>query len=142
MKHYSGRILIHTCIYFTVTSFLILLIYQILSKDTTYGLQPVAMVLIFPFSLLFAIANVQFAHANLPRAVRVCIHYALTVGGAFVCLYLPNKSGGSTAAQGFILYLALTVLYAVFMAIFLIVIARVRRVTRDESEYQSVYKKK
>lgn len=141
MKHYFGRVMIHSCVYFTVTSFLILLIYQILSKDTTYGLQPLAMVLIFPFSFLFAIANVQFAHATLPKAVRICIHYALTVVGAFVCLYLPNKSGDSTAAQGFILYLVLTVLYIAIMACFLVISARVTRVTRDESAYKSVYKK-
>lgn len=142
MKQYLRRILVHTCVYFTVTSFFILLIYQILSKDTTYGLQPLAMVLIFPFSLLFAVANIQFAHAKLPMAARVLIHYALTVGGAFVCLYLPNKSNGSTAAQGFILFLTFSILYAIIMTVFLLIRARARRVTRDETEYQSVYKKK
>lgn len=142
MKHYVKPTLIHACVYFTVTSFILLLVYQILSKDTTYGLQPLAMVMIFPFSLLFAIANIQFAHAKLTMAARVLIHYALTVGGAFVCLYLPNKSNGSTAAQGFILFLTFSVLYAVVMAVFLVIRARAKRVTRDESEYKNVYKKK
>ncbi len=142
MNSYLKRILLHTCVYFTVTTLLLLLIYQIVSKDTSRGMQPLAMVMMLPFSLCFAAANVQFAHAKISKALRVIFHYLLTVPGAFVCLYLPNKSDGSTAMQGFVLFIALTLIYAAFMTAYLSVLYRIKRVTRDETEYKSVYKNK
>lgn len=142
MKSIIKRVLIHTCIYFTLTSLLLLFIYWVVSKDTSHGIQPLAFLLMLPFSCFFSVANAEFSLAPMPKAVRVAIHYMLTVGGAFVCLYLPNRESGSTSSQGLVLFFAFTALYAAVMIPLLIISARAKRITRDETEYTSVYTKK
>ena len=132
MKPIVKRVLAHTCIYFTLTSLLLLFIYWVVSKDTSRGIQPLAFLLMLPFSFFFSVA----------KAVRVAIHYVLTVGGAFVCLYLPNRGSGSTSSQGLVLFFAFTALYAAVMIPLLIISARAKRITRDETEYTNVYTKK
>ena len=98
--------------------------------------------MLLPFSLLFAIANIQFKYTELPIAARVGIHYAFTMLGVMCCLYLPNRNSGAGASQGLILFLAVSVLYAIAMGGFLGVRARIHRVTRDATRYQSLYKSK
>lgn len=138
-KDYFKRILIHTCIYFTTTTFLLLFLYFALSLDLTSGIQPVAQICILPFSFLLAVANIFFKYAtDWGIGWRVSIHYALTLGGAFLCLYLPNK-GDAAAKQGLIIFVIMTVLYAVVMSILLGISARIHRVTRDEARYKSLF---
>lgn len=140
-KDYLKRICIHACIYFTATTFLLLFLYFALSLDLTSGIHPLAQVCILPFSFLLAVANIFFKYAtDWGMGWRVSIHYALTLGGAFLCLYLPNKVDTATSSQGLILFVVMTVLYAVIMGIILGVRARIRRVTRDESHYKSLYR--
>ncbi len=142
MKSIIKRVLAHTCIYFTLTSLLLLFIYWVVSKDTTHGIQPLPFLLMLPFSFSFAAANAQLSRAPFPKALRVAIHYALTVGSAFTCLYLPNRGSGSTSSQGLVLFFVFTALYAAIMIPLLIFSARARRVRRDETEYTGVYTKK
>lgn len=142
MKTILKRVLVHTCIYFTLTSLSLLFIYWVISKDTTHGIQPLPFLLMLPFSFLFALANEEFSRAPIPKVLRVAIHYILTVGGAFICLYLPNRGSGSTSSQGLVLFFVFTALYAVIMIPLLILSARARRVKRDETEYKSVYTNK
>ena len=142
MRSIVKRVLTHTCICFTLTSLLLLFIYWIVSKDTTHGIQPLPFLLMLPFSLSFSAANAVLSRAPMPKALRVLIHYCLTVGGAFTCLYLPNRSSGSTSSQGLVLFFAFTALYAAVMIPFLILSARAGRVRRDETEYTDVYTKK
>lgn len=139
MKTILKRVLVHTCICFTLTSLLLLFIYWVISKDTTHGIQPLPFLLMLPFSFLFALANAELSRAPMPKVLRVAIHYILTVGGAFVCLYLPNRGSGSTSSQGLVLFFVFTALYAVIMIPLLILSARARHVKRDETEYKSVY---
>ncbi|MBE6701809.1 MAG: hypothetical protein E7585_00135 [Ruminococcaceae bacterium] len=139
-KDYLKKIAIHTCIYFTGATLLLIYIYFLFSASS--GIHPLAQLLILPFSLLFALANVQFQHATIKIAWRVVIHYALTVGGMFCLLYLPNKAPGATASQGLFLFIGLTFIYAIVMGILLILRARIQRVRRDTKHYKGVYQNK
>ena len=140
-KDYLKKIGVHTCIYFTASTFLLLFLYFVLSLDLSTGLHPVAQICILPFSFLLATANVFFKYAaDWGIGWRVAIHYCLTLGGAFICLYLPNKAESASTSGGLILFVVLTVLYAIVMGIVLGVRARIRRVTRDTSHYKTLYK--
>ena len=140
-KDYLKKILIHSCIYFSVTTFLLLFLYFALSLDLSTGIHPAAQICIFPFSFLLATANVFFKYAqDWGIGWRVSIHYCLTLGGAFVCLYLPNKTDGATGSQGLVLFVVMTVLYAVIMGVILGIRARIDRVTRDTTRYKSLYR--
>ena len=69
------------------------------------------------------------------------MHYGLTLGGTWRFLFLPNKVDDQPASSAFILFVALSVLYAVIMTVILVIRSRFKRVTREESEYVSVYAK-
>ena len=139
-KDYVKSVALGACVTYTVTIFLILFFYFLLNKDLSDGVRPVALIAVLPFAILFASANVVYRKTPLAKWLRVLIHYVLTVGGAFLCLYLPNKDPDVPAAKSMILFLIFTAVYAVIMAAVLLIAARIRRVKRDEGKYNSVYK--
>ncbi len=140
-KDFAKHIALWSCVYYTAATFFILFLYFILNTDLSGGMQVGALIAILPFAVLFSAANTVYRHTKLGLAARVSIHYVLTVGGAFVCLYLPNKDPQQSASAAFILFLVFTLLYAIVMGIVLYVGHRIRRVQRDEAKYHSVYKK-
>lgn len=140
-KSYVKKILTHACVCFTVTAFLLLVLYWIINADMTRGLHPLALVLIFPFSLFFATANVLLRHAPWPRSLAVTVHFILTVGGVMLFLYLPNRPAGSTASGGLIFFFFVAVAYAVVMGIIALVRGRAKRLRAENKDYKSVYKK-
>lgn len=140
-KDYVKKIALGSCVYYTAATFLVLFLYFALNLDLSDGMQALALIAILPFSICFACANTLYRHTTLPKWLRVIIHYVLTVGGAFVFLYLPNKDPQQSAKQALLLFLVFSVLYAVIMGAVLLVSGRVARVKRDEEKYHSVYKK-
>ena len=137
------QIALYACVYFTVTTFLISSIYWVLNTgNITSGFNLVALLLVFPFSCLFSAANWIYRHTDMQKWVRVFIHYTLTVGGAFIFLFLPNKAPTQKASASLLLFLVFTVLYAIIMGIVLGISARIHRVKREASQYRSVYRKK
>ena len=139
-KEWIQKILVRTCVYFTVTTFVILIVNWIMA-GLTNGMRPLALVMILPFSLCFATGNVLLRYGKLQRALAVVLHYILTVGGIFLCLYLPIRPQGATAAGAFLFFALLTLLYAVIMGAVGIVKGRAGRLKSDAKEYKSVYKK-
>lgn len=140
-KDYAKKIAIGTCIYYTAVTFLILFLYFALNVDTTMGVQPVILIAILPFALFFSVANTIYRHTELQIGWRALIHYALTVGGAFLFLYLPNKDPHQKASVALLLFLLATVIYFLIMGTIWVLQARIKRVKRDEAKYHSVYKK-
>ncbi len=140
-KEVVKRIALGSCVYYTAVTFLVLFLYFVLNLDLADGMQALALIAILPFSVLFASANTIYRHTALAKWLRVIIHYVLTVGGAFVFLYLPNKDPQQTGKQALLLYLVFTVLYAIVMGTVLIISGRIHRVKRDEGNYHNVYKK-
>ncbi len=142
MKKYIKKIVTAACIYYTAATFLILFLYWALNSDLSRGVQPRSLIFILPFAICFATANVIFGHAPIGPGMRVLLHFLLTVGGAWIFLYLPGRDPAAAGSQGLILFLALTILYAIIMGAVLVFKARIKRVQRDESEYNGVYKNK
>lgn len=134
------KICTHMCIYYTAATFFLLFLYLILLRDLSSGFSPIALVSILPFSALFAFANLNYRYSEMRLLWRVLLHYVLTIGSAFVFLYLPNKAEDAKASQGFILILVFSLIYFVIMGIILGVRARVERVKCDTKQYKSLYR--
>lgn len=141
MKKILLRILSRACVCYTVTVFLVLLLYLALNRDLSGGVKPAALLLIFPFSLLFVSANYQLRAAKFAYALRVLLHAVLTLGGVWCCLVLPMRDPTAGASQALALFVVLAAIYVILMSVVLGISARVRHVKRDESDYQGVYKK-
>ena len=120
---------------------LILFLYFVINVDLSAGVNPVALITILPFAFFFSVANVIYRHTEFKFASRMLLHYTLTVGGAFTCLYLPNKSPAQQTAGAILLFLIFTIIYFVIMGTIWGIQSRVKRVKRDEAKYHSVYKK-
>ena len=140
-KDYLKKIWLNACVYYTVTTFLLIFLFWLISDDITRAMHPVALMLILPFSLCFAAANTVFKHAKFAKWGKVLLHYAITMAGIWLFLFLPNKSDGQTASGALILYIVLSLIYAVIMGVVLYLQGRINRVTREEAKYTSVYKK-
>ena len=139
-KEWIKKLLVRTCICFTVTTFLLLVLYLILAK-TEEGMRPLAMILILPFSLCFSSGNMLLRCESLQRSLAVVLHYILTVGGVFLCLYLPMRQPGASASGAVVFFALLTLIYVIVMGVIAIVKGRAKRLKRDSKEYKSIYKK-
>ena len=140
-RDYTKKIALGACVYYTAATFLLLFIYFALNIDLSGGMQAIALIFILPFALCFSAANTVYRHTALQKWLRVLIHYALTVGGAFAFLYLPNKDPQQTGSTALLIFLFFTLFYAAVMGTVLLICARIHRVQRDEAKYHSVYKK-
>ncbi len=140
-KDYLKKIGCHACIYYTVTTFLLIFLFWLISDDITRAMHPVALMLILPFSLSFAGANILFKYSDLAPWLKVLLHYAITMAGIWCFLFLPNKADGQSASGAFILYLVLSLIYTVIMGVILYMRGRIKCIAREKSNYTSVYKK-
>ena len=140
-KDFFKKIALDSCVWYTAVTFLILFFYFVINADLSQGVNPVALITILPFAFMFSVANVVYRHTALKFSARMLLHYALTVGGAFVCLYLPNKTAEQKTAGAMLLFLIFTIIYFLIMGTIWTVNARIKRVKRDEANYHSVYKK-
>ena len=138
---YIGKIFKSACVYYTVTTFLLIFLFWLISDDITRAMHPVSLMLILPFSLLFATANTIFRESGLDTWVKVICHYTMTMLGVMLCLYLPNQAADARPMGALALLLALSVIYAIVMGVVLYLRARLYKVERDEKAYTGVYKK-
>lgn len=141
-NNHFRSICLNACIYYTVTTFLLIFLFWLISDDITRAMHPVSLMLILPFSLGFAAANTLFKHEKWPTWARVFLHYAITMASIWCFLFLPNKAKGQPASGALILYLLLTLIYAIIMGVVLYYRGRIKNITREKSKYTSVYKNK
>ena len=139
-KEWIQKILVRTCVYFTVTTFVILIVNWIMA-GLAEGMRPLALILILPFSLCFAVGNVLLRYGKLQKPLMIVLHYILSVGSAFMCLYLPTRDTNSTPSNAFVFFIALTLIYVIIMGTIGIFKSRAGRLKRDSKEYKSIYKK-
>ena len=140
-KDFAKKLALSTCIYYTGATFLTLLVYFALNVNTKMGVQPIILIAILPFAFFFSVANTIYRHTEWRLLFRALLHYALTIGGAFLFLYLPNKDPQQRASGALLLFLLSTLLYFLVMGTIWTIQARIKRVNRDEAKYHKVYKK-
>ena len=128
------------CIYYTITTFLLIFLFWLISNNITRAMHPIALMLILPFCICFATANTLWRRTVLSGFLAVLLHYVLSVGGAFLFLFLPNKNPGAPASGALILFLVITSIYAIIMSVIGYMRRRIKHMTREKSEYTSVYK--
>lgn len=129
---------LHACAWFTVLSTLMLLIYAILDRAPS----PLRLLLFLPLSLCFACAA-RIRHSSLSRAARTVSHALLTLGSAYVFVYLPVQIEQKPTAGTTLLFLFLSVLvYAIGAAILAAVAHRRDSRTVNEQPYRSQFGKR
>ncbi len=130
------------CVYFTVITLLLVLIFLIMGGSTAGAMHPAAQLLIFPAAFLFAAARMIFESDKVESITKFVCHYCLIVGGIWFLLYLPNKAPDVSGSSSLIFFVFVNVVYFVTMFVKSSLRGRHKKLERDTSKYKSVYRKK
>lgn len=129
------------CIYYTITSLLLYtggLLFSTVEREWIPTLDVLLLLLLFTVS--FSAANHMVVHAKLSMAVKMLIHYAVTLL-IFYTVFILWGGFSQRASATFVLLLAFTVIYGIGALIFCIV-CHVRSAKKNSrSHYDDQFKK-
>lgn len=119
MKKFCKTASVKSAIYFTIATIIFsLLVLFGNSGAEQIALDPQRVLCIYPFCLIFGVANTLVVNKNIDGAVRWIVHAVLTVCGAFLFLILPaGLEGSSGNFMGFALILFIYVIGVLFYAL-------------------------
>lgn len=119
MKNFCKTASVKSAIYFTIATIIFsLLVLFGNSGAEQIALDPQRVLCIYPFCLIFGVANTLVVNKNIDGAVRWIVHAVLTVCGAFLFLILPaGLQGSSGNFMGFALILFIYVIGVLFYAL-------------------------
>ena len=140
MKKFCKSASARSAIYFTIATiiFCLLVLFGNSGADQI-SLDPKRVICIYPFCLLFAIANTLVTYKNLDGALRWILHATLTVCGAFLFLILPAEFGaGSSNLMGFALILFI---YILSVIIYALINRRVKSAIAEDRQLSDISKK-
>ncbi len=138
-KAFIKKILTNACVYFSAVTALYALIVLIIYVDDTEVLLDASRVLLFfVASLLVAIANGIFKIKKLHGAVKLFLHYLLTLFSFYACLMLPLSPPASTLTVGLAIF---SVIYFIVAAIVALLRARYRSKSESDGTYRSQFGK-
>ena len=101
------HIISHSCIYFTAIALVLLIAQMISAGESEKTIEPIRFLLIYPFTLAFAIADCIFKVPSLGKGAKVTIHYAITVVSFYLFVCAPAKS----AANPVVIVLFMSLIY-------------------------------
>lgn len=133
MKKFCKSALVKSAIYFTIAT----IIFSSLvlfgnSGAEQIALDPQRVLCIYPFCLIFGIANTLVVNKNIDGAVRWIVHAVLTVCGAFLFLILPaGLEGSSGNFMGFALILFI---YGIGILFYALITKRVRAAIAEDKK--------
>lgn len=123
-----GRLLRSACVIFTVLA-LLLCVGQMLFAAEATVIYPLSFVLLYPFSLCFAGANLLARHEAVSKGVRVFAHFGIVTLGAVLFVFLP-AGVFATGSSALVIVSAYVLLYWLGLA----AVAGVRSVLRRANE--------
>lgn len=133
MKKFCKTALVKSAIYFTIATIIFsLLVLFGNSGAEQIALDPQRVLCIYPFCLIFGIANTLVVNKYIDGAVRWIVHAVLTVCGAFLFLILPaGLEGSSGNFMGFALILFI---YGIGILFYALITKRVRAAIAEDKK--------
>lgn len=137
----ARRILLRTCILYTVLS---LVLFLIGSAIPQFGnmIEVSGLLTIFAFALLLAVAGLILGVERFPIALRVALHYLASLATYLVIfVFIAQKASGATAIFSNTVFF--TILYALVMGIYLFAYYSLKKDEKQEKKgegYQRIYK--
>ena len=140
LKKLLKKLLNSTCIIFTVTTALYMLVLQLINiSDADACVEAGRVLLFFVFSLLLSIANTLLSVKSIHVAIRYFLHYTITTFGFWTCFCLPNNMDASKTLVGIVIF---SVVYAIIMIIIGVFSARLKRTQKQEPKYEKQFSRK
>jgi hypothetical protein len=130
-----------SCARFTVLCVSLLLLSLMMGDSLTVA--PSRFLLLFPFAVFLKGATATRRTHQLTVAMKCVLHPVLTLGGFYLCCYLPYQvSTKPSGAQILLVLLLVGILYAVVMGIYLAIAYALRGKKNENAEYVSQFGKK
>ena len=130
-----------SCVRFTILCLALLLLSFMMEDSLTVA--PSRFLLLFPFAIFLKGAAWTRRTAQLTTVMKCILHPVLTLGGFYLCCYLPYQvSAKPSGAQVFLVLLVVGILYAIVMGIYLAVAYALRGKKNEKAEYVSQFGKK
>ena len=116
MKQLTKRLLTRTCVWFTLLSVVLMVIYAVRSgADGTFFIELYRYFLLLPCSLFWAGAGIVYRYTAWGAFPRLLLHYLLTTLAFFLFLWLPQ--GGHGGVRNLLAVAFFTVGYAIVFAL-------------------------
>lgn len=128
------------CVRFTVLCILILLI-SLLTSDSLENtvVDTARFFLLLPLSLCLTLATLV-RRSRLGKVAKVLLHPTLSLGGLYLCAYLPYQiSVKPTGEQTLAVSLLALLIYAVTATVYLIANRKKHQKAIDDTPYESVF---
>lgn len=127
------------CIYFSFITAAYAGLAMIINVDDKLVLLDASRILLFfVASILFAVGNMLLALQRLGMGIRIFLHYALYLITVYICFMLPIKPEASATIVALALF---SVVYAICLAVFLVVKSRYKTRSEKNQEYRPNFKK-
>lgn len=133
-----------TCVRYTLLCLILLLISAFtFDAETPTYVDPLRFFLLLPFACLLTIAAKTRRADKLATGVKCILHPILSLGGFYICCYLPFQvSTKPSGAQVLLMLLLAALVYGLIMAAVCLVAGSRRRKQTEEAPYVSQYSKK
>lgn len=131
-----------TCIWFTVLFLLVILFGAVASGSFTMNyIHTVRYLLLIPFAFCLTLAG-MVRRSSLPVAARAVLHLICSVGGFYLCVYLPYQLESKPLGRNVLIIMLLSLV--VWLIAFFIYLGITRRRSRraiEEKPYVSQFRK-
>ena len=133
-----------TCIRYTLLCLLLLFISACtFDAETPTYVDPLRFFLLLPFACLLTVAAKTRRSDKLTTGVKCILHPILSLGGFYICCYLPFQvSTKPSGAQVLLMLLLAALVYGLIMTAVCLITASHRRKQTEETPYVSQYTKK
>lgn len=131
MKQLTKRLLTRTCVWFTLLSVVLMVIYAVRSgADGTFFIELYRYFLLLPCSLFWAGAGIVYRYTAWGAFPRLLLHYLLTTLAFFLFLWLPR--GGHGGVRNLLAVAFFTVGYAIVFALIRLTRHRYRNIREED----------
>ena len=140
VKGFIKKLLLHSCVYFTLCMLVYIIIAAIVNVQyDTLLLEADRSVLFFVFSLLLSAANTVLSLPRPSGKIRVFIHFVITLFAVYACFMLPISMRASSVLVGMVIF---SMLYFAVLGIVAAFRSKYRRNAEAVEKYNKQFSKK
>ncbi len=138
------RSLLHgTCLWFTGISVFVLIFNLLFPSNSAGYVNALSFLLFLPFGFALTVAGTVRRAPTLPTSAKVILHPLCSLGGFYICFYLPYQlTKKPTAGQVLAILVLAAVVYGVIVGAISLWGRRTRQKKLDDTPYESQFGRK
>jgi len=136
------KALINSAVIFTLITILYAIIFCFvnLKDDAMATVKATQLLFFYPFSLSLSFANIVLCNNKPSKPLRVVLHYIIVITAFILFIYI-HIVDTVESKNIIVVTFVLTLLYAVVMTLYLVIMNIINSSKKEDKTYTSVYKK-